>query len=137
LSVARQFANSTSMTPRHAAALALVVVVFVGFHPGLPQARCSAHNGLSIPCLELQPALSEIFVIDDCEPTPGLSCRIQYNGKKPLPGEVFFYDMDSSGRQPCKPTRLIYPQLKPGQTGRATFLDRCDTIPNYMVLKGK
>ena len=125
------------MRLRHAAALALVVVVFFGVDAKDAQAHCYARSGSSIPCLELQRELSEIFVIDDCEPMSGLSCRIRYNGEKPLPSEVFFYDIDAKGQQLCKPTRLIYPHLKPGESGRATFLDRCNAVPDHMILKGK
>lgn len=113
--------------------LALNVLTF----PCVAQARCTSDRGVSIPCLELEPALNEIFIIDQCEAVSGLTCRIRYNGKKPLPSEVYFFDFDDKGRQRCKPTRLIYPQLRSGKTGLATFLDRCPYSPERMVLKGK
>ncbi len=125
------------MTVRQGVAVALVALVLVGSHLKPTQAPCSTQDGQPIPCIELEPALKQIFVIDHCEAISGLTCRIQYNGKKPLPSEIFFYDIDSSGRQLCKPTRLTYPRLSPGQTGRATFLDRCDADPDHILLKGK
>ena len=106
--------------------------------PCSAQLWCSRDIGDYNECLKLEPALKEIFTINRCQEISGLTCRIHYNGKKPLPSEVFFFDFDSKGRQLCrKPTRLIYPYLKPGETDATTFLDRCPHSPDYMVLKGK
>ena len=49
-----------------------------------------------------------------------MTCKITYNGKSPLPSEVFFTEVDSDGHA-GKKTRLIYPNLKAGERGAATF----------------
>jgi hypothetical protein len=91
-----------------------------------------------MPCLELRAPLSEIFTISHCEAVSGLTCRIRYNGKRPLPSEVFFYGLDAKGKTACRPIRLIYPRLKPGEVGSATFfLNACSDSSERVVLEGK
>ena len=128
--------NEIVKFPR-SAATALIFVALVLSVPTHTQAGCSTPAGLAIPCVELEPALKEIFTISQCERISGLTCRITYDGKKPLPREVFFSDLDANGRQLCKTSRLIYPSLKPGESGRVTFLDPCDVSADRLMLRGK
>ena len=83
------------------------------------QAEPSA--ALSYPEIGLDSRLRRIFAFSECKYLSGLSCRIQYNGKAPLPTEVFFTEFDGRGHRLGSRTRLIYPELKTGQTGVATF----------------
>ena len=79
-------------------------------------------NDTSIyPILELKGRVSEIFTFYDAEYISGLTCRIKYNGKKPLPSKVFFSELDKDGKQIVKKTRLIYPKLNANESGYATF----------------
>jgi hypothetical protein len=115
-----------------------VLALFAAILPSIAHADCKDGAGIPIACLTLEPALRKIFTIDHCEAISGLTCKIHYNGKNPLPSEVFYSDYDDHGRLLCrKPSRLIYPPLRPGETGVATFLDHCPAMPARIVLKGK
>lgn len=78
-------------------------------------------DGWCVPVMKLAGDLQKIFNITDCHAISGLTCRISYNGKLPLPSEVFFIELDKGGSVVGKKTRLIYPKLNPGETGYATF----------------
>ena len=77
--------------------------------------------GWCVPVMKLTGDLEKIFSITDCHAISGLTCKISYNGKLPLPSEVFFIELDKDGNVVGKKTRLIYPELKPRETGYATF----------------
>jgi len=53
-----------------------------------------------------------------------------------LPSEVFFTEFDEHGSQAGARVRLIYPELKSGETGWATFRIRLAT-PTKIVLQGE
>ncbi len=78
-------------------------------------------EGWCVPVMKLKGDLQKIFDITDCHAISGLTCRITYNGKLPLPSEVFFIELDKNGNIVGEKTRLIYPKLKAGETGYATF----------------
>ena len=88
--------------------------------------------GWCVPVLKLTGDLEKIFSITDCHAISGLTCKISYNGKLPLPSEVFFIEMDKDGNAVGKKTRLIYPKLKPGETGYATF--RTNSASTAMIV---
>jgi hypothetical protein len=89
-----------------------------------------------IPKFELTAKLSKIFTISRCEYISGLTCQIHYNGKLPLPSEVFFEEFDEHGKKAGPRVRLIYPELKPGRDGVATFRIRLSR-PARIVLEGE
>lgn len=92
-------------------------------------------SGIPCPTFVLQGKLQEIFVISHCQLISGLTCKITYNGKSPLPSEVFFTEVDSDGHPAGKKTRLIYPHLNASEQGVATF--RIKTAePAQIVLTG-
>ena len=91
-------------------------------------------DGFCFPHIELSLRLSEIFVFSDCRWISGMTCKITYNGKSRLPSEVFFTEFDSYGEQLGRRTRLIYPNLAPGERGAATFLSRNTGNPARIVL---
>lgn len=92
-------------------------------------------DGWCVPVMKLTGDLQKIFSITDCQAISGLTCRISYNGKLPLPSEVFFVELDKDGNVVGKKTRLIYPKLKPGETGYATFrINSASTVT--IVLSG-
>jgi hypothetical protein len=91
-------------------------------------------DGFQVPKFELKGKLAKIFDIKDCEYISGITCRIHYNGVLPLPSRVFFTELDENGH-PGPRVRLIYPELKPGETGRATF--RIHSHPATIVLQGE
>ena len=79
--------------------------------------------------------LSKIFAIGECEAISGLTCRIKYDGELPLPSEVFFVELDANGKGLGKAVRLIYPELKSGSQGLATFRLKHDA--KIIELRGK
>ena len=81
----------------------------------------TGNEGWCVPHMRLMGDLSRIFTISDCAAISGLTCRIKYNGKMPLPSEVFFIEFDRHGKAFGKATRLIYPRLRSGNSGVATF----------------
>ncbi|MGB6877103.1 MAG: hypothetical protein WBD87_13830 [Candidatus Acidiferrales bacterium] len=102
---------------------------------GQPATTQSA-NGFPIPKIELKGKLAKIFSVSDCEYISGLTCKIRYNGNAPLPSEVFFIELDEHGRQAGARVRLIYPKLKAGERGYATFRIRL-VEPARIILEGK
>lgn len=69
------------------------------------------------PTFKLKGRLAEIFTISDCKWISGLTCRIKYKGKYPLPSEVFFIEYDKKGKKLGRRTRFICPHLKSGERG--------------------
>lgn len=100
------------------------------------QANSVATQGFRLPKFELAGKLSKIFDISRCEYISGLTCRIHYNGRLPLPSEVFFTEFDENGKKAGPRVRLIYPKLKVGETGVATFRIRLGR-PFKVVLEGE
>jgi hypothetical protein len=95
-----------------------------------------ADDAFRIPKFELVGKLAKGFSISDCKYVSGLTCRIHFNGAIPLPSEVFFTELDEHGSQAGARVRLIYPELKSGETGWATFRIRLAT-PTKIVLQGE
>jgi hypothetical protein len=90
-------------------------------------------QGFQYPELVLQDRLATIFTIDRCEYISGLTCRIRYNGKAPLPSEVFFVEVDAEEKAPRSRVRLIYPRLKSGESGKATFRLRSSSAARIIL----
>jgi len=93
-------------------------------------------DGWCVPVMKLTGDLEKIFSIAHCQKISGLTCKISYNGKLALPSEVFFVELDKEGNAVGKKTRLIYPKLRPGETGYATFRINSDSTAT-IVLSGK
>lgn len=74
--------------------------------------------------------------MNHCEYISGLTCRIHYNGKLPLPNEIFFTEFDEQGKKSGPRVRVIYPKLNSGETGAATFRIRLGT-PAKIALEGE
>jgi hypothetical protein len=100
------------------------------------QNKPNEENGFRIPMFQLAGKLAKIFSIQECEYISGLTCRIRYNGAAPLPSEVYFTEFNQQGRKAGPHVRLIYPKLKPGETGAATFRIRL-AEPAKIVLQGE
>jgi hypothetical protein len=100
------------------------------------QLKADIAKAFQPPKFELEGNLAKIFTVTHCEYISGLTCRIHYNGKLPLPSEVFFTEFDDRGKKAGPRVRLIYPELKRGETGMATFRIRLSE-PAKIVLKGE
>ena len=64
-----------------------------------------------------------------------MTCDLHYNGVLPLPSQVFVTEFDERGQQAGARIRLIYPKLRAGEEGRATFRIRLSE-PDKIVLQG-
>jgi hypothetical protein len=84
-------------------------------------------DGWCVSVMKLTGDLRKIFSITDCHAISGLTYKMSYNGKLPLPSEIFSVEFDKDGNVVGKKTRLIYPKLKPGETGYATFTNNSDS----------
>jgi hypothetical protein len=99
-------------------------------------AQQKACETFCIPSFELKGNLAKTFSISGCEFISGLTCRLHYNGVMPLPSEVLFTEFDENGKQGGPRIRLLYPAMKKGETGLATF--RIRTVnPAKIVLSGE
>jgi hypothetical protein len=103
--------------------------------PNVAQTQAPDARATGLPSMELEPRLAAIFAVTRCEFMSGMTCRITYNGKSPLPSEVYFTEYDESGKALGQRTRLIYPKLEKGESGRATFRLRASN-PTRVVLSG-
>jgi hypothetical protein len=116
----------------------LVLVSIVALAAGWTQkaAEQKPCEGFCIPSFELKGNLAKIFSISGCEFISGLTCRIHYNGHLPLPSGVYFTEFDERGKPAGGRVRLIYPEMKKGETGIATFRVRIGN-PAKIVLEGE
>ena len=85
------------------------------------QTRSSDELDWHIPQIDLESKLASIFTVTRCKWISGMTCRVSFNGKLPLPSEVFFEEYNDAGNPVGSPRRLIYPELEAGHTGLATF----------------
>lgn len=94
-------------------------------------------EGWCIPVIKLAGDLNKIFKIPeyDCKFISGMTCRITYNGKLPLPSKVHFIGLDKNGKELGDKTRLIYPKLEANESGYATF--RIKGNPTTIVITGE
>jgi hypothetical protein len=107
-----------------------------GREDGQPQPVAAGDLGFHYPKLVLEGKLARIFTVSECKYISGLTCHIRYNGVLPLPSQVFFTEFDESGRQAGLRVRLIYPKLRRGETGLATFRIRTGS-PAKVVITGE
>lgn len=92
-----------------------------------------------MPEIKLDAQLAKIFSMPSakCHTISGLTCKVNYNGSMPLPSEVFFVELDAKGNTISKPVRLIYPQLRKGETGAATLSTGPSPDTTTILLTGK
>jgi hypothetical protein len=118
--------------------LLAISIFFLCTVSSMPGQQAEGHNddAFRVPKIELGGKLAKIFSVSDCKYISGLTCRIRYNGAAPLPSEVFFTEFDDQGRKAGARVRLIYPKLKAGERGYATFRIRL-AEPAKIVLEGE
>jgi hypothetical protein len=93
-------------------------------------------DGFRYPAFEFRGHLSDVFEINHCEYISGMTCKIRYNGARPLPSQVLFTEYDEAGHRAGPEVRLIYPKLEAGETGSATFRIRLSS-PAKISLRGE
>ncbi len=116
--------------------LAIFLLLDAASWANYQQPKADTEDAFRIPRFELTGKLAKGFSVTDCEYISGLTCRVRFNGAIPLPSEIFFTEFDDQGKQAGARVRLIYPELKPGETGRATFRIRTGR-PAKIVLRGE
>jgi len=90
-------------------------------------------QGFRYPSFELEGHLRDVFEVSHCEYISGMTCKIRYNGARPLPSKVFFTEFDAAGHPAGPAVRLIYPRLNPGETGSATFRIRMSSATKVLL----
>lgn len=93
-------------------------------------------NPVSIPELELSGRLGQTLSVSHCEAISGLTCSISLKDGAVLPSKIYFAEAGSDGKQSSPEFRLIYPDIKPGETGRATFRWNSTSAPSRLILHG-
>ena len=115
---------------------ATFAVLFATCLGAAAQTQSQHEASVRLPVIVLNGDLAKIFEITDCEYISGLTCRIRYNGSLPLPSRVYFRETDERGKTSDARVRLIYPELKPGESGKATFRIRF-AMPSKIILDGE
>ncbi len=90
----------------------------------------------NLPDLELKGRLGADIEFSNCERISGITCTIEVKSGHNLPSQIIVEEVYSDGEQHGKAWPLIYPQLSPGQQGKATFL-RIHGNPNRLILRGE
>ena len=88
-----------------------------------------------IPDLVLSGRLGQTLSVSSCEAISGVTCKITLKAGQVLPSRVYFSEVGADGNTSRKKVRLIYPNLKPGESGRATL--RSGDNASRLVLKGE
>jgi hypothetical protein len=90
-----------------------------------------SRNCLGCPqAIVLDAGLTQAIEIFDCKAISGMVCRIGLRSDaRALPSEIFIQSFGADGSKIGHPIRLIYPNLKRGETGWATFrIERGDRL---------
>ena len=101
-----------------------------------PAAAIPVFEPFQSPRLVLEGRLADTFSFGRCEYISGMTCRVTLKRGATLPSQVYSAEYDNSGTQVSPRVRLIYPNLKPGESGYATFRLRSGT-PARLVLSGE
>jgi hypothetical protein len=80
--------------------------------------------------------LIDTFEFSQCDAISGMRCHIVLKKGAELPSRVFIQPLDSQNQPLGKRRRLIYPELKAGEGGWATFLG-APSGTNTVVLTGE
>ena len=115
---------------------ALVIVPLAVLVTSVMAGASSEEAVSSTPKIVLDSRLERIFVVSACKWISGLTCRITYNGEDVLPSRVFFTERDVEGKVLGAKVRLIYPKLRAGEKGWATFRLRSSN-PASILLTGE
>lgn len=86
-------------------------------------------NCLGCPPIVLKGKLSKWLEVSECKAISGMTCRIWFNKGAVLPSRIFIYEVDAHEHPVGKRRALIYPNLKLGEKGWATFrISRGSTV---------
>src|SRR3954469_13592007 len=106
--------------PKRVVFATLVTFVVIAMKDA-PVSAAQGEAAFKYPLLVLEGRLANTLVFDRCEYISGMTCRITLKRNATLPSRVFFSEYGKSEKQLGRKLRLIYPNLKPGESGRATF----------------
>ena len=88
--------------------------------------------------LILKGQLIETLEFSRCIAISGMTCHITLKGKARLPSRIFVQPLDSQNRPlGTRQLLLIYPELKSGGRGWATFPNRIPVATETLVLTGE
>src|SRR5690348_16717994 len=80
-----------------------------------------AVSGLEMPHLFLVGRLGRTIAVESCERISGLTCRIRLLPGQTLPSRMYSTELAADGSALGPKTRVIFPNLRPGERGRATL----------------
>jgi len=74
-----------------------------------------------MPDLVLSGRLADTLSVSDCELISLFTCKISIKQGQVMPSRIYFMEIAQNGGAASQKIQLIYPRLKPGQSGKATF----------------
>jgi hypothetical protein len=98
-----------------------IMLVLMGALVGQQQRTIPPPPGGMCPPIILQGKLASSMQISDCKAISGMTCRISFNKDAVLPSRIFLREVDETKHPVGRKRLLIYPDLKPGERGWATF----------------
>jgi hypothetical protein len=122
--------------------LAAILCIFMSFASAHAQDKPKTRTVRVETCehmcygLVLSGRLIDTFEFSKCEAISGMTCHIALKNGAQLPSRVFMQGLDSQNRTLGEKRLLVYPELKAGEGGRATFL-RVPSGANTVVLTGE
>lgn len=87
--------------------------------------------------LVLKGRLIDTFAFSRCEAISGMTCHIALKNGAQLPSRVFVQALDSRNQPLGKRRLLIYPELKAGEAGSATFPLKLPDGTKTVILTGE
>jgi hypothetical protein len=99
----------------------LTLVALGGF--GSPADRLVTPPGCTVTCpaIVLKGRLADQVDVLECRAVSGMTCHITFRQGQVLPSHIFLQEVDSHQRPVTKRRALIYPNLKAGERGWASF----------------
>ncbi|HET6842431.1 MAG TPA: hypothetical protein VFK06_12225 [Candidatus Angelobacter sp.] len=97
------------------------LLVLAGSMASQQQRTITQPSGSMCPPIVLKGKLADLLQISDCRAISGMTCRISFTENAVLPSRVFLQEIDEANHQAGHKRPLIYSDLKPGESGWATF----------------
>jgi hypothetical protein len=101
----------------------------------LREVSVSPVNGFDFPRFVLTGRLGAALTIERCEYVSGLTCTIRLQPDAVLPTRIYSTELGLDGKALGPETRVLYPNLSPGERGRATL--SLKTHPDRIALRGE
>jgi hypothetical protein len=97
------------------------LLVLAGVMASQQQRTITQPSESMCPPIILKGKLADLLQVSDCRAVSGMTCRISFKGKAMLPSRIFLQEIDDANHPAGRKRPLIYPDLKPVESGWATF----------------